>query len=204
MAKFRSEELINELQEDVRQLKAAAEFIQQQDKVKLSYSLDDGRWTVIQIIEHMNMYGRFYLPVIEKELAVKTDERSAWFNSGRLGNYFTKSMKPTNVYEVKNKMKTMKDYEPEGGLSATNVLNEYIQQKDKLLQLLDLARDRNLNTIRIPITITRLLKLRLGDTFRFLVAHEQRHMIQARNTLHDLGIATDKFPVIIHSSQLKK
>ncbi|MBD0277435.1 MAG: DinB family protein [Flavisolibacter sp.] len=204
MAKFRSEELINELQEDVRQLKAAAEFIQQQDKVKLSYSLEEGRWTVIQIIEHMNMYDRFYLPVIEKELAVKTDERSAWFNSGRLGNYFTKSMKPTNVYDIKNKMKTMKDYEPEGGLSATNALNEYIQQKDKLLQLLDLARDRNLNTIRIPITITRLLKLRLGDTFRFLVAHEQRHMIQARNTLHDLGIATDKFPVIIHSSQLKK
>ena len=47
------------------------------------------------------------------------------------------------------------------------------------------------------VTLTTLVKLKLGDTFRFLIAHEQRHMIQARNTLKAVGITTDKFPVIL-------
>jgi hypothetical protein len=42
-----------------------------------------------------------------------------------------------------------------------------------------------------------MIKLKLGDTFRFLIAHEQRHMIQARNTLKEMGVTTDRFPVIL-------
>lgn len=199
MAKFKSEDLINDLQHDVRQLIAAAEFIKGQDKVKLSYPLKEGEWTAVQCLEHLNMYNRYYLPVIATATTSKTGERDAWFNSGKLGSYFTKLMKPGNVYEVTNKMKTPKAYEPPIALSVDTVLSEFVEQQQKLLQLLDLAKDRNLNTIRIPVSVTKLVKLKLGDTFRFLIAHEQRHTIQARNVLHALGIATDKFPVVLES-----
>ena len=81
------------------------------------------------------------------------------------------------------------------------VIKEYIDQKVKLQQLLDIANDRDLNSIRIPITLTKMIKLKLGDLFRFLIAHEQRHMVQARNTLKTTGISTDKFPVILQVAQ---
>lgn len=197
MKKFKSEELIDSLQADVRQLIAAAEVMKGMDKIKLAYPLTEGRWTAVQALEHLNMYGRYYVPAMEKAIQENRVEKAAWFNSGRMGDYFTNMMKPSNVYQVKNKMKTPKGYVPPVALNTDTVINEFLEQQHKLVQLLDQARERNLNTIRIPITLTKLVKLKLGDTFRFLIAHEQRHMIQARNAIHDLGIATDKFPVVL-------
>ncbi len=201
MAKFKSEELIKDLKEDVRRLQEAAEHLKNTEKSKLVYAVNEGKWSVVQCLEHLNAFGRHYLPAIEKAIAVKSGEKPAWFNSGFLGDYFTKSMKPKNVFEIKNKMKTMKIFNFPNSLNVDTVMKEYIDQKAKLQHLLDMANDRDLNSIRIPVTITKMIKLKLGDTFRFLIAHEQRHMIQARNTLKSTGVATDKFPVILQVAQ---
>jgi hypothetical protein len=99
-------------------------------------------------------------------------------------------------------MKAMKNYKPAKGLNVEAVFNEFFQHQNKLLQLLDVARRRNMNSIRIPITISKLIRFKLGDTFRFLIAHEQRHMIQARNAIKAVGVATDKFPVILEAAKL--
>jgi len=201
MAKFKSEDLIKELKEDVQRLQAAADHLKNTEKSKLVFVENEGKWSVVQCLEHLNEFGRFYLPAIEKTITVKTGEKNAWFNSGFLGDYFTKSMKPKNVYDIKNKMKTMKRFTFPNSLNVDTVMKEYIDQKIKLQHLLDTANDRDLNSIRIPITLTKMIKLKLGDIFRFLIAHEQRHMIQARNTLKSTGVATDKFPVILQVVQ---
>ena len=201
MAKFKTEDLLNELTQDVRRIKEAAEFFGAGDKNKLVYAPDPSKWSVVQIFEHLNAYNRHYLPLIEKELSVVTYDTNAWFTSGYWGEKFTKSMKPTNVYEIKNKMKTMKKMSFPNSLNVDTVLKEFIAGQEKLLQLLERAKGKDLAKIHIPITLTKLVKLRLGDTFRFLIAHEQRHMIQARNTIKEGGVATDKFPVILSVSQ---
>ena len=201
MAKFKSEDLIKELKEDVQRLQAAADHLKNTEKSKLVFVENDGKWSVVQCLEHLNEFGRFYLPAVEKAIAVKTGEKNAWFNSGFLGDYFTKSMKPKNVFDIKNKMKTMKRFTFPNSLNVDTVMKEYIDQKIRLQHLLDTANDRDLNSIRIPITLTKMIKLKLGDIFRFLIAHEQRHMIQARNTLKSTGVATDKFPVILQVVQ---
>ncbi len=201
MAKFKSEDLIKELKEDVQRLQAAADHLKNTEKSKLVFVENDGKWSVVQCLEHLNEFGRFYLPAVEKAITVKTSEKNAWFNSGFLGDYFTKSMKPKNVFDIKNKMKTMKRFTFPNSLNVDTVMKEYIDQKIKLQHLLDTANDRDLNSIRIPITLTKMIKLKLGDIFRFLIAHEQRHMIQARNTLKSTGVATDKFPVILQVVQ---
>ncbi len=201
MAKFKTEELIKHLKEDVQRLQEAAEHLTNIEKSNLVYAVNEGKWSVVQCLEHLNAYGRHYLPAIENAIAVKSGEKSAWFNSGFLGDYFTKTMKPTNVYEIRNKMKGNKNYSFPNSLNVDTVIKEYIDQKVKLQQLLDIANDRDLNSIRIPITLTKMIKLKLGDLFRFLIAHEQRHMVQARNTLKTTGISTDKFPVILQVAQ---
>lgn len=197
MPKFKSEELLNELITDVRRIKESAEFFKNTDQTKLAYSPDQKKWSIMQILEHLNAYNRHYLPQIEKKLAVVTQDNNAWFTSGFWGEKFTKMMKPNNVYQVKNRMKAMKAYTFSNNLNMDTVLTEFLGHQDKLLQLLELAKKRDLNAIHIPITLTSLIKLKLGDLFRFLVAHEQRHMIQARNRLKETGVTTDKFPVIL-------
>ncbi|MGZ3881132.1 MAG: DinB family protein [Flavisolibacter sp.] len=202
MNKFKSEDLISQLQEDVRQIIAAAEHLQTADPVKLNYSAAEGSWSVAQVLEHLNAYNRYYLPVIEKSMIHISKDTSAWFIPGFWGNYFTKMMMPKNVYDIKNKMKAMKSYTPSSGLNVEAVFKEFIQHQNKLLQLLDVAKRRNLNSIRIPLSISKLIRFKLGDTFRFLIAHEQRHMIQARNAIKAVGVATDKFPVILEAARL--
>ncbi|RYY82025.1 MAG: DinB family protein, partial [Chitinophagaceae bacterium] len=145
---------------------------------------------------HLNAYGRYYLPAMRKAMTDKVTHKNAWFQSGFWGDYFTKSMKPTNVYEVKNKMKAMKAYSFPNSLHVDTVLNEFEAQQEELFQLIDLCQHVDVGAVRVPITITKMIKLRLGDTLRFLIAHEQRHLIQARTMLKTLGIATDRFPVL--------
>jgi uncharacterized damage-inducible protein DinB len=197
MAKFKSEELLKDLSQDVSRVKEAAVFFNGADKNKLIYSPEKGEWSVVQVLEHLNAYNRHYLPLIEKELAVVTHDPNAWFMSGYWGEKFTKMMKPKNVFEIKNKMKTSKKMSFPNSLNVDTVLKEFLAGQDRLLQLLEQAKVKDLAKIHIPITLTQLIKLRLGDTFRFLIAHEQRHIIQARNTLKKVGVATDKFPVVL-------
>jgi hypothetical protein len=202
MKKFKSDELIDQLIADVRQLIAAAQHLKESDSVKLCYSTGEGQWSAAQAIEHLNMYSRYYLPAIEKSLVHIPKEFNSWFVPGFFGNYFVNLMMPTNVFEVKNKMKAPKGYRPGVGLNAMEVINEFMNHQKKLLHLLEISRKRNLGSIRIPISISKLVRLKLGDTFRFFIAHEQRHMIQARNALKATGIATDKFPVILEAARL--
>lgn len=197
MAKFKTEELLNDLTQDVQRIKEAAQYFTSADKNKMVYCPDKGQWSVVQVLEHLNAYNRYYLPLIEKELAVVTPDSDAWFVSGYWGEKFTKMMRPTNVYEIKNKMKASKKYSFPNSLNVGTVLTEFLAHQEKLLQLLGMANGKDLAKIHIPISLTKLIKLRLGDTLRFLIAHEQRHMIQARNTLKSTGVSTDKFPVII-------
>ncbi len=202
MKKFKSEELINQLEADVRQLIAAAEHLQQADNVKLSYPPAEGKWSAAQALEHLNMYNRYYLPAIEKAMVHIPKEVNAWFVPGFFGNYFTKMMMPKNVYEVKNRMKAMKGYRPDRGINVEGVFKEFYEHQNKLIQLLETARKRNLEQVRVPTSISKMIRLKLGDVFRFLIAHEQRHMIQARNAIRATGVSTDKFPVILEAARL--
>lgn len=199
MSKFKSQELLQELQDDVKKIIAAAEHIRQAEPMKLSYQPGKDRWSISQILEHLNAYNRHYLPLIEKAIAFTSKQVPAWFVSGYWGEKFTKSMKPSNVFVIKNKMKAMKSYCFPNNLNVEQVFNEFIEGNNRLLKLLETSKNRDLNEIRIPITLSKLVKLKLGDMFRFIVAHEQRHLMQARNNLHEMGIATDKFPVILQA-----
>jgi hypothetical protein len=197
MAKFKAEDLLKDLRTDVERIKEAAAFFKDVDKTKLVYQPSEGKWSIVQVLEHLNAYGRYYIPAMEKGMTEKKTEKQAWFNGGFWGDFFTNSMKPKNVYEIKNKMKAAKAYSFSNSLNVDTVLNEFLKQQDDLIRLLDMAQHVDLNAVRLPITISKVIRLKLGDVFRFLIAHEQRHMIQARNTLNTVGITTDKFPVIL-------
>src|SRR6187549_3964551 len=56
-----------------------------------------GAWSASQCLEHLNSYGRYYLPAIEKAIAKAANHKPALhFKSSWLGNYFYKLMLPEN------------------------------------------------------------------------------------------------------------
>jgi hypothetical protein len=197
--KIQQEVLIGNLKKDIEALLECVEAFREEKDAMLIQPVP-GKWSISQILEHLNSYGRYYLPAIDRAISMSSSTREGWFHAGVLGNYFTNMMRPKDVYEIKNKMKTQKQHEPDTNLQPDKVMDEFIQQQHKLLKLLEISKNKSLNDIRVPISISKLIKMKLGDTFRFLVAHEQRHFIQARNALHFIGCSTSKFPVILQAT----
>src|SRR5690606_7326899 len=123
----------------------------------------------------------YYLPEIEKALARKPSNGKLTFKSGVIGNYFANLMKVKNGRIIK--MKTPSDKNPAGSELTAGTIDQFLNQQQTLRALLDLARNADLTDTKIPISIAKFIKLRLGDTFRFFIYHIERHIFQAENVL---------------------
>ncbi|MNF05884.1 hypothetical protein D3C80_2057150 [compost metagenome] len=66
-------------------------------------------WSVLECLQHLNLYGHFYIPEIGNAIAKSRHAATATFNSGWLGNYFANSMLPKAKL---NKMKTFMAMNP--------------------------------------------------------------------------------------------
>jgi uncharacterized damage-inducible protein DinB len=142
----------------------------------------NGGWSIAQCLWHLKSYGDYYLPQIKAGLA-KNYPANPEFKSTWLGNYFTRIMQPgANM----KKFKAFKNHVPPGEMDAAKVVAEFILQQEQLLMYLKQARQTDMNRIRIPISILSCVKLKLGDVFQFIIAHDERHLQQAkRNLTHD-------------------
>ena len=154
---------------------AVASFQNQPENVLLKPSLTGG-WSIAQCLDHLNSYGDYYLPRLRNVMQMEKTSDTL-FKSGWLGNYFTKTMEPSE-----KKYKAIKGHIPVKDLNATRVVAKFIDQQEELLLLLREAANGNLNR-RIPITISPLIRLKAGDIFRFLIAHNERHVQQALKNL---------------------
>ena len=192
MKSFNSTAVLQELQADVRQLVLGVSYLQKEDPELLELIPAPGKWSVAQVLEHLNSYGRYYLPAIEKSLRANKP-RKEQFTPGWFGNYFTRIMKPGKDGKVHNKMSSPKDHRPSVSPDVKPVVDEFMDQQHRLLNLLEQSKQKNIGAIRTPISISRFIKLKLGDTFRFLVAHEQRHFVQITNAIREIQRTTGKF-----------
>lgn len=186
MKQINSNTLLELLQNDVRELLLQCTQLQHTDPALLIQQPTEGKWSVAQVLEHLNIYARYYIIAIEQKLHLNQSGANLVFTPGWLGNYFTQLMKPAADNSLKSKMKAPSNAVPSAQPSAQAMLNEFITHQHHLLNLLQIARTANLDYIRVATTLSKLITLKLGDTFRFFIAHEQRHFLQIENTLKDL------------------
>lgn len=145
---------------------------------ELNKRIDENSWSILECLEHLNLYGDFYLLEIYNKMNQSKIPQQKYFKSGILGNYFAKSMIPK---ENLNKMKTLKMMNPIFTNRNKNVIDIFINQQNEILNLLEIAKSKNLEKIKTNISISKLIKIRLGDTFRFIINHNLRHIQQIRN-----------------------
>lgn len=172
---MQSEILIQTLLEQTKRIINQAEKLQTYDLEKLIRREDETSWNILECLEHLNLYGDFYLPQIERKIKNSDTKPNFEFKSGILGNYFSKIILPK---EKLNKMKTFKDKDPFNTNLNKTVISRFINQQNKLLELLNQSGKVSLNKVKIQISISSLIKLKLGDTFQFYVNHMIRHLNQ--------------------------
>lgn len=180
-----SSELITDLTGRTKQVLREAQDLKTRSLKELNSKDSPESWSALECIEHLNLYGNFYLPEIEMRIRESGYAPQKIFTSRLLGDYFAESMLPK---EKMRKMKTFRDKNPLGSRLDKEVLTEFIEQQHKLLELLKESQEVSLNKTRTSISISKWLKLKLGDTLRVLVYHNQRHMKQARRALRSIKI----------------
>ncbi|MDT0552331.1 DinB family protein [Urechidicola vernalis] len=173
-------DLLKELEKITLNNITEVEAFQKLPLTKLNWKSDPKSWSILECIEHLNLYGDFYLPEIEKQLSSSESIFENNFRSGLIGNYFAKLMLPRQPL---NKMKTLKDKNPLGSALEHNCLEKFLIQQQELLKILDLVKHKSLNKIKTSISISKWLKLKLGDTLRVVIYHNFRHVLQANNAL---------------------
>ncbi|MGK7397005.1 MAG: DinB family protein [Candidatus Cyclobacteriaceae bacterium M3_2C_046] len=174
--KTTSEHLIADLIERTRQNLNNAQNLKLLKPEQLNWKVDHSSWSILECIEHLNLYGDFYLPEIGKQIQSSHYKSAEEYKSGWLGIFFANSLLPKDKL---NKMKTFKDKDPLGSALDSQTLDRFIDQQKQTVHLLNQARQVHLMKTKTAISITKWIKLQLGDTFRVLIYHNQRHLVQA-------------------------
>ncbi len=168
-------ELIADLTSRTQDNLAAARRLTQLSPERLTARPAPGAWNALECLEHLCRYGDFYLPEIATRLKNAKSMAGGNFRSGILGNKLALAVHP-NARAIK----TFKKMNPLAQVLRTDVLNEFITQQETLLQLLATSGKVDVNRIKTAVSITKLVRLRLGDTLRVVVYHNQRHTAQAQ------------------------
>ena len=167
--------LIKELRTMSEKSLQQVQSFKQLDAVQLNYRAHAHSWSILECLEHLNLYGDFYLPEIERAILLAGPQEIKEFKSGWLGNYFAELMRA----EKGNTMASPKDKNPiYSSLSDTTIIR-FEKQCERLKHILDMAEKTNLNKVKCSISLTRFIKLKLGDTLRFYIYHIDRHVKQA-------------------------
>lgn len=135
----------------------------------------ENQWTILECCEHLNQYFDFYLPEISKKILNSNTSSNVHYKSGLIGNYFAESMLPKKGAK---KMKSPKDKNPFGKSLSKKSIEKLITNLNLFISLLEKSKSKNLEKVKIEISISKFIKLKLGDTFRFIVNHNERHFLQ--------------------------
>lgn len=143
-------------------------------------------WSVAQCVEHLNATARQYLPMLDEGIADAI--RRGLYGAGPyaynwVGRFLVYLVEPTTRFRAK----APKAFQPARGRPRHDVMAAFrayqVQYVDRLRQAngLDLAR------ARVPSPVAGWVRMPLGSGFAMMVAHERRHLAQARRVFSAEG-----------------
>jgi hypothetical protein len=141
------------------------------------------KWSVGQCVEHLNITTERYVPVLRRAMA---DARAAGklatgpFMLGFLERWFLSSMEPP----PKRRFRTGKPFVAAANLNPAVTLERWKSLQTALAECIRDAEGLDLKKIKVrsqfgPVSWT------LNGTFAILLAHERRHIWQAREVRKD-------------------
>ncbi|GJM33307.1 MAG: hypothetical protein DHS20C18_23080 [Saprospiraceae bacterium] len=175
-------QLLDELIQKTEQIRNEASIFNTLTLAELNFKTSPESWSILECLEHLNLYGDYYLKEIEARI-IKAEKapQATPFKSGLIGNYFVNLIRPKEA-GIK-KIKALKEMNPMDSKLSTTTLDRFFKQQARLLSLLQSAGKVDLTKVKTGITFTKLIKLRLGDTLRFVVYHNERHLLQAKRVM---------------------
>lgn len=180
MAVFSRQGLITELLDRTELIKAgSATFFRLTDE-QLGLSSGPGIWSMVEVFAHLNLSNEIYIRYILPRVTLAPDHPSDEFRSSWLGDWAYEKIVPRADGSI-FKMKTAKSVLPvKPGEDLKEVLHSFHRTCDAMDDILRHSATKDLRRIRIPFHFIPFLHFSLGETLRFLIAHNERHLLQAQ------------------------
>jgi len=139
------------------------------------------KWSALETIEHLNKVYDVYLDnfttVIEgaEELSDRDIPQMKRTLLGRLSIYANRPKGNKRRFKVK----TFDFFTPAIAPDQSHeIIDTYLKNKERFNDLIKAARTKNLLNVKIPTALGEKVKFYAAECFEFLLAHEERHMIQ--------------------------
>jgi DinB family protein len=148
------------------------------------------RWSIAECLVHVNISVSRTLPAFDRAIDQgrakgRTAEGGGPFRYGWFANWMVRSMEPP----PKRRMKTFPifDVPPAATHALAQVLPEFVAVRDRIADRVRSSEGLDLRRVKVVSPVTRLLRMPLGAYFQFVIAHDRRHLWQARQVRNTSG-----------------
>jgi uncharacterized damage-inducible protein DinB len=188
MSVFSKQALLSELIDRTEVITSNTYSFLRLSEEELNFKPSQLEWSIAEIYGHLNITTTTYIHSILKKIKTAPDTDYAGYQSGWLGDWVYEKLMPRadgSVYKINSpKFFHAANKEPE----AHEALNQFLQHQDVTHDILRHASTKDLERIRIPFYFAKILTFRLGDTLRFLIAHNERHLLQAHRMMEKIPL----------------
>lgn len=160
-----------------------SKVLQLTDK-QLNWRQNTNTWSVNEVLAHLNEYANYYNEVFTDRIEkTKFKDPKEIFTSSPLGRSAWKSMKLGNARNIKRKFKAPRNYNPTfyPELITNQDAENFVDYQTTFIDILEKAKQVNLRKVKVPISISKIVRLRLGDALMFVTYHNERHIEQIKN-----------------------
>jgi len=183
MAATSRQGLITELLDRTELVKASSQLFFRLSDDQLHHRPGPEKWSIAEIFGHLDLSHDQYIRSILPRITLAPDYPSDRYVSGWLGDWIYEKVKPRSNGTI-FKLKTLKAYYASAETpDAREVLESFQRKCDALDDIMRHAATKDLQRIKVPFYLSRLVRLQLGDTLRILVAHSERHLLQAQRVM---------------------
>lgn len=182
--------MLDELAKETEAIITFAESLQKLSPAQWTWKPNPKRWSVAECVGHLNIFGEHYLSRSAKAMqgSKPLAQPAQNFKSGYWGEKLTNTMKPLPDNSIPSPMSTLGKFDPsKKNRVNANTLNTFIQQRKDMLAQIKQAGNCDLEGLRITSTLGPIIRFKLGDTYRFMVAHDQRHILQMKKVMAEAG-----------------
>lgn len=156
---------------------------------QLAWSPAPGRWSMADVVAHLNRTGRLYLDALAHALADARargmTDRGDW-KPTFVGGMMTRSMEPP----PRIRLPAPRIFRPAEGEKAIDGPREVATWRALHVEMEERIREAaglDLRRAKVTSPASRWMKMNAGDALSLLLAHERRHLWQMRNVRKSAG-----------------
>ena len=156
---------------------------------QLNWKPATNEWSIAQCFEHLIVSNAGYLPLIER-IARGDHKPSMKERVPGLPRFFGTMVLRAVQPQGQRKYKAGAGFQPSTSSIDSDIITRFTTQQAQLAERMQSTADLDLRSIIVTSPVASLVTYSLLDAYRIVVAHEQRHLGQAKRVTTSAGFPT--------------